>query len=85
MIDAESYAQAIGQAQQALAHRIRNVGDETPESVAHEFITALIRQGWRPTNAVRTSTWKAPAPPKPEVVAAGVEAAREALKHGRGV
>lgn len=74
---------------EALAHRLRNKGDEDPEVFALEFMTALRGRGWRVTSAKAQPDAHAPGaglPSDPNVAEmvrrtrADVEATREAFR-----
>lgn len=44
-------ARAITRAQQALVHRLSTWDGHDPETLAAEYVTALMGDGWRPTEA----------------------------------
>ena len=77
--DAESFAKAFADARASLAHRLRPHCGDAAEEVAREFVEALVRNGWRPTNAMRTPPWKPAKRPDPSIAERGVAAVRAAL------
>ena len=83
-----AYAAAITDATTALAARIRAM-PATPDrdsdvdqaaKLAEDFITTLMRHGWRPTAAVPLPDWRPPRRKQaPDVARRGAASARELL------